>query len=46
VDITVAMNPNNLASLIAVAKELKLTPVLPVPLESLTDLELLKRWHA
>ncbi len=40
VDIIVAMNPDNLASLIEAAKELKLSPVLPVPLESLRDLEL------
>jgi len=45
VDITVAMNKNNLTALIEAAKELKLIPVLPVPLESLNDLELLKRWH-
>ena len=46
VDITVAMNPDNLAHLIETAKELKLAPVLPVPLESLNDLKLLKQWHA
>ena len=46
VDITVAMNPENLTSLIEAAKELKLSPVLPVPFESLRDLELLRRWHA
>ena len=45
VDITVAMNPANLASLIAMTKELKLVPVLPVPLESLNDIELLRTWH-
>ena len=45
VDITVAMNPDNLASLIETARELKLTPVPPVPLEALTDLELLRLWH-
>ena len=45
VDIAVAMNPANLASLIAMAKELKLVPVLPVPLEALNDLELLRQWH-
>ena len=45
VDITVAMNPDNLTSLIEAAKELKLSPVLPVPLESLRDLELLRQWH-
>ncbi|MDP2694878.1 MAG: hypothetical protein Q8O58_08430 [Gallionella sp.] len=46
VDITVAMNPDNLAALIDAAKELKLSPVLPVPLESLGDLGLLRQWHA
>jgi len=45
VDISVAMNPANLASLIALASELKLVPVLPVPLESLKDIELLRQWH-
>jgi hypothetical protein len=45
VDITVAMNPDNLAALIDAARELKLSPVLPVPLESLRDLELLRQWH-
>lgn len=45
VDITVAMNPDNLASLIETARELRLTPVLPVPLETLNDLELLRMWH-
>jgi hypothetical protein len=46
VDITVAMNPGNLAALIEAARELKLTPVLPVPLEALSNLELLRKWHA
>jgi hypothetical protein len=46
VDITVAMNPDNLSALIETAKELKLAPALPVPLESLNDLELLRKWHA
>ncbi|HZW25573.1 MAG TPA: hypothetical protein VFF26_08830 [Gallionella sp.] len=46
VDITVAMNPSNLGALIETAKELKLTPMLPVPLESLSDIELLREWHA
>ncbi len=45
VDITVALNPDNLASLIDAAKELQLTPVLPVSLESLSNLELLREWH-
>ena len=46
VDITVAMNPDNLASLIETARELRLTPALPVPLEALNDLGLLRQWHA
>ena len=46
VDITVAMTQENLAHLIETAQELKLTPVLPVPLESLNDLPLLRQWHA
>lgn len=46
VDITVAMNPDNLAALIEAARELKLSPVLPVSLESLHDLELLRQWRA
>jgi len=46
VDITVAMNPGNLAALIETARELKLTPVLPVSLESLSNIELLRDWHA
>jgi hypothetical protein len=45
VDITVAMTPGNLAHLIESARELKLAPVLPVPLESLGNLELLRQWH-
>ena len=45
VDITVAMAPDNLAHLIETAKELRLVPTLPVPLESLNDLELLRQWH-
>ena len=45
VDITVAMTPDNLAHLIETARELKLAPVLPVPLESLNDLDLLRHWH-
>ena len=45
IDITVAMQPDNLSALIAMAQELKLKPELPVPLESLLDLNLLKKWH-
>ena len=46
VDITVAMTPDNLAHLTETAKELRLAPVLPVPLQSLNDIELLRQWHA
>ncbi len=45
IDITVAVQPDNLNALIAMAQALKLSPVLPVPLESLLDLNLLKKWH-
>jgi len=46
VDITVAMHPANLAALIETAQELNLTPVLPVPLETLSNIELLRDWQA
>jgi Nucleotidyl transferase AbiEii toxin, Type IV TA system len=45
IDITVAMQPRNLDKLIACAESLNLKPVLPVPLSSLKDLNLLKQWH-
>lgn len=45
VDIAVAMTPDNLAHLVETAKELKLSPVLPVPLESLNDMNLLRQWR-
>jgi hypothetical protein len=45
VDITVATSPSNLAALVETAKDLKLTPVLPVPLESPGNIELLREWH-
>lgn len=46
VDVTIAMNQGNLTSLIEAARELGLTPVLPVSLDALNDLELLRKWHA
>lgn len=46
IDITVAMQPDNLNHLIACAKDLGLKPVAPVPLESLNNIELLKQWHS
>ncbi|MDD2721142.1 MAG: hypothetical protein PHH47_07540 [Gallionella sp.] len=45
VDITIAMNPDNVSALIDTARELELSPVLPVPLESLNNPELLRKWH-
>jgi len=45
IDITVAMQPNNLDKLIACAESLGLKPVLPVPLNSLLDIPLLEKWH-
>lgn len=45
IDITVAMHPDNLEGLVRCAQSLGLKPVVPVPLESLTDLKLLKKWH-
>ncbi len=45
IDVTVAMTPENLASLVEMARELGMTPVLPVELDALTDLEQLAQWH-
>lgn len=46
VDISVAMTPKNLDLLVATARELSLTPVLPVPLEALANAEQLAEWRA
>jgi hypothetical protein len=46
VDISVAMTPENLAALVDMAREMSLTPVLPVPLETLGDPQQLADWHA
>lgn len=45
IDITVAMQPENLDHLIACAESLELKPVAPVPLASLKNLALLQQWH-
>ncbi len=45
IDIVVATGLTNLQALLALARELDMKPVLPVPIESLTDLELLREWH-
>ena len=46
IDVAVAMTAKNLAALVDVARELGLTPALPVPLLTLTDIDLLSKWHA
>lgn len=43
IDISVVMSPENLQHLIAAARELGLAPMLPVPLETLADLDTLKQ---
>jgi len=45
IDITIALTPENTKALIEVARALDFTPVLPVPLESLSDIEQLRQWH-
>ena len=45
IDVTVAMTTDNLSALVAMARELGMTPVLPVDLDTLTDLEQLATWH-
>lgn len=45
IDVTVAMTPDNLNSLVDMAREFGMTPVLPVPLEALSDLDQLAQWH-
>lgn len=45
IDVCVVISPVNLQHLIEAAKELHLTPMLPVPLETLGDIETLKQWH-
>lgn len=45
IDVTVAMTHDNLSSLVDMARELGMTPALPVPLEALSDLDQLAQWH-
>lgn len=45
IDVCVVISPVNLQHLIDAAKELRLSPMLPVPLETLGDIETLKQWH-
>lgn len=45
IDVCVVVSPGNLRQLVAAAGELGLTPTLPVPLSSLTQIDLLTTWH-
>lgn len=45
IDVTVAMTPDNLSALAKMARELGMMPVLPVDLDTLTDLDQLAQWH-
>ncbi len=44
-DVTAAMTPDNLSALVEMARELGMTPVLPVTLESLSDLDQWAQWQ-
>lgn len=46
IDISVVVSPENMQQLVSTAKELGLKPMLPVPLETLTQIDTLKEWHA
>lgn len=46
IDVSVVISPENLAHLIDAARELGLSPSLPVPLSALADIGQLRRWHA
>ena len=45
IDVSVAMTPENLLALVATARELGMSPVLPVELDALGDVEQLARRH-
>ena len=45
VDVVLAMNAENLRKFIAAAKLAGLTPSIPVPMESLTQPELIEQWY-
>ena len=46
IDISVVVSPQNMQQLVLAAQELGLKPMLPVPLETLTQIDTLKEWHA
>ena len=45
IDVCIVISPDNLRRMIEAAKELNLSPVLPVPLETLSQIDTLKEWH-
>lgn len=45
IDLVLAMNDENLARFIAVAKRYQLAPGIPVPIDALTDADQIARWH-
>ncbi len=45
IDLVLAMNDENLARFIQVAKRFGLTPVIPVPIDSLKNSSLIDQWH-
>ena len=45
VDVALSMSPENLHRFIAAARRGGLQPVMPVPIDSLADPELMNRWH-
>ena len=45
IGVTVAMTTANLTALVTMARDLGITPVLPVDLEALIELEQLATWH-
>ena len=46
IDISVVVSPQNMQQLVLAAQELGLTPMLPMPLETLTQIDTLQEWHA
>src|ERR1035437_5641808 len=45
IGVCLVISPDNLRRMIEAAKELNLSPVLPVPLEALSKIDTLKQWH-
>jgi hypothetical protein len=45
IDLTVAMTPENSSALVTMARELGMTPMLPVELDTLADLDQLAQWQ-